>query len=97
MLALFEGAIVPGRKALDVSLVLLNISVLLRTIGGFTLEGFTDGVLATSGLLGVLAIVLAVPGLAGSMRQRSRDTYRVMAAEQGRVKWMGGSTSTGIE
>jgi uncharacterized protein involved in response to NO len=97
MLALFEGAIVPGRNALDVSLVLLNASVLLRTVGGFTMEGFTDAVLATSRLLGFLAIVLAVPALAGSMRQRSRDAYRVMAAEQGRVKWVGDSAPTGIE
>ena len=96
MLPLFEGAVVPGRRALDMSLVLLNSSVLLRTIGGFTFEGFTDSMLAVSELLGFLAIVLAVPALAGSMRQRSRDAYRVMAAEQGRVRWLGESANTGI-
>lgn len=97
MLPLFEGAIVPARRALDVSMVLLGGSVLLRTVGGFTFEGFTDSVLAVSGALGFLAIVLSVPALAGSMRKRSRDAYRVLAAEQGRVKWAGGASSTGIE
>jgi uncharacterized protein involved in response to NO len=87
MIPLFEGAIVPGRRLLDVSLVLLTVSVLTRTVAGFTLEGFTDSVLGISGLAGLIALVLSVPALAGSMREKARTAYAAIAKEQGRVKW----------
>lgn len=89
MLPLFEGAIVPGRKALDASLVLITVSVISRTAAGFTLEGFTDSFLAFSGVTGLLAIILSTPALIGSMRESSRARYRALAGEQGRVKWQG--------
>ncbi len=87
MLPLFEGAVVRGRRALDVSIVLLSVSVLTRTVAGFTLEGYTDSVLGISGTAGLLAVILSTPALIGSLRESSRAKYRVLAEEQGRVKW----------
>lgn len=87
MIPLFEGAVVPGRWALDAGLALLSLSVLTRTLAGFTLEGLTDPVLAFSGTAGLLAIILSTPALIGSMKESSRAKYRTMAEELGRVKW----------
>ncbi len=89
MLPLFEGAVVPGRTALDISFALLNLSVALRTVIGFTLEGYSDSLLGASGVLGLLALILSAPALIGSMKKRSREKYSELAAELGRVKWQG--------
>lgn len=87
MIPLFEGAIVPGRRALDAALALLVISIVTRTSAGFTLEDFTDPILAISGISGLLAIILSTPAVIGSMRESSRAKYRALAQEFGRVKW----------
>ena len=94
MLPLFEGAVVPGRRMLDVSMVLLSVSVLIRTVAGFTFEGFTDAALGISGFAGLIAVVLSIPALTGSMRESARMKYTALAKEQGRVKWRGAAQTT---
>jgi len=91
LLALFEGAVVPGRRLLDIAFVLIVLSVVTRVAFGFNFTSATDGLLGASGSAALLAVLLAVPALTGAMREKSRARYRELAAEMGQVKWANAS------
>jgi hypothetical protein len=83
MLPMFEGAELPAQRVLDVAIALHLAGLALRVGVGLATPSWSQPVLAASGLLGLVALVLfAIPAWR-VMRPSAREAYRKRAAAIG--------------
>lgn len=76
MLPMFEGAFLPYHRLMDIVFVLLNMSVSLRLVFGVVHTGASNAALGTSGVIGLVSIVLFAWVVRGVFRPSAREAYR---------------------
>ncbi|MDP6725394.1 MAG: NnrS family protein [Arenicellales bacterium] len=76
MLPMFEGAFLPHHRLLDIVFVLLNVSVSLRLVFGLVHISTSNAALGTSGVIGLISIVLFAWVVRGVFRPSAREAYR---------------------
>jgi len=84
MIPLFEGAVLHGHRLMDLALVCLNASVVLRLAFGVAPSGAAWPGLAASGALATLALALFAWVVWRTLKLAAREAYRERAQEFGR-------------
>ena len=88
LLPLFEGAVLPAHRLMDLAFVCLNASVVLRLAFGVVPSGATWPGLAASGALGTLSLALFAWVVWHALKLAAREAYRERAQEFGREHMM---------
>jgi hypothetical protein len=84
MLPMFEGAVLPAHRLMDLAFVCVNASVILRLGFGVVPSGAAWPGLAASGALGTLALALFAWVVWRTLRLAAREDYRERAQAFGR-------------
>jgi hypothetical protein len=79
MIPMFEGAILPAHRLMDLAFVCVNASVVLRLAFGVVPSGVAWPGLAASGALGTLALALFAWVVWRTLRLAAREEYRERA------------------